>query len=166
MGNDQDRAVLEQAALSIPEQAKALTILDDSTYTAAGGLLRSIKGLRAQVDDAFDPIIASAHAAHKKAIEQKRKVEAPLTEGERILKDGMGSYHDGRGEETPKVSGVSLREAWDVEIVDEGKIPREYMAPDMKKIRGVVRSLGERHKIKGIKVSRRTTIAATKADAE
>lgn len=89
--NEQTAAVTERA-LTWPEQAQALTIVDGPTYARAAALLVDIKSLRKEVDAAFDPIIADANRAHKTACEKKRQAEAPLVDAERILKASMADY--------------------------------------------------------------------------
>jgi len=52
----------------------------------------------------------------------------------------------------PKVQGVKFRTVWKFKIVDEAKIPREYLMVDEKKIRKVVEALKEQANIPGIEV--------------
>jgi hypothetical protein len=85
---------IEQLSLSIPEQAKSLKICDDVTYQKGGELFHTIKDLRREIDLVFSPIINAAHKAHKEACDQRRKVEAPLLEGEAILKLSMANYNE------------------------------------------------------------------------
>jgi hypothetical protein len=51
----------------------------------------------------------------------------------------------------PKVDGVSFRTDWDFEIVDANLIPREYLIPDEKKIRGVVKAMRGAARIPGVR---------------
>lgn len=83
---------LESQALSVPERAKLMTITTAAEYIAAGELLKTVKGLRGEIDSTFDPIISKAHDAHKEALAQKRKVDAPLIEAEGILKPRIATY--------------------------------------------------------------------------
>jgi hypothetical protein len=83
---------LESQALSVPERAKLIVITTAAEYVAAGELLKTVKGLRAEIDSTFDPIISKAHDAHKEALAQKRKVDAPLVEAEGILKPRISTY--------------------------------------------------------------------------
>lgn len=76
-----------------PERARLLVVDTDASFVEAGELLTAIKALRKEVDDAFDPIVAAAHKAHKIACEQKKRAEAPLLEAERILKGSLAAYH-------------------------------------------------------------------------
>jgi DNA repair ATPase RecN len=54
--------------------------------------------------------------------------------------------------EVPKVQGMSFRTIWKFRIIDEKKIPREYLTPDSVKIGGVVRSLKKATNIPGVQV--------------
>jgi len=62
----------------------------------------------------------------------------------------------------PKVEGVSYREGWQFEIERPDLLPREYLVPDEKKIRGVVNALGDKANIPGVRVTPRR-IASVKA---
>ena len=53
--------------------------------------------------------------------------------------------------EIPKVSGFSIREQWTFEIVDEKKIPREYLIVDEVNIGKVVRAMKDKTSIPGIR---------------
>ena len=57
-----------------------------------------------------------------------------------------------------KAEGVSLRENWTFEIVDESLIPREYLIPDEVKIRKVVVALKDKTNIPGVKAINRPII--------
>jgi len=89
---DAQRAISTQAR-TWPEQARALKIADDQTYTLAGTMLRGIKALTKEADDVFDPAVKKAHEAHKAILNAKNSVVEPLREAEKILKRGMGDYH-------------------------------------------------------------------------
>lgn len=83
---------LETQALSVPERAKLMTVTTAAEFTAAGELLKVVKGLRAEIDDTFDPIIKKQFEAHREALAQKKKVDAPLVEAEGILKPRIANY--------------------------------------------------------------------------
>jgi len=84
--------VVAKKALTIPEQARAVKVVDSETYSQAGEILVTIKGLRKEIGAAFDPIIKKAHEAHKEAKAQKDKAEAPLIEAENIIKPALAAY--------------------------------------------------------------------------
>lgn len=83
-----------QESLSWPERASALAIIDDASYLRGAELLKGIKALRVEVDEAFDPIVQAAFRAHRTACDQKRKAEAPLAEAERVIKARMVEWDD------------------------------------------------------------------------
>jgi hypothetical protein len=89
MRTEQD---IEQDVTSVPARAKTLTITTNEEFERAGELLKVIKGLRAEVDSTFDGIISKAHEAHKEAISQKRRYEAPLAEAEALLKPKLSKF--------------------------------------------------------------------------
>jgi hypothetical protein len=88
----EERDKLPQKANAFVERARSLQVIDDATYVRASQQLVAIKSLRGEADAAFDPIITDAHKAHKTALEQKKKVEAPLIEAEGLLKRSMSGY--------------------------------------------------------------------------
>jgi len=85
------RSVSTQA-LTWPEQAAAIRVVDEQTYTMAGTMLRGVKGLMKEADNVFDPAVKKAHEAHKAIVAAKNAVVAPLREAETILKRGLADY--------------------------------------------------------------------------
>ena len=61
--------------------------------------------------------------------------------------------------QAPKVEGVSFRDDWDFVITNAALIPREYLIPDEKKIRAVVKAMKEHTNIPGIRAERGRTAA-------
>ena len=83
---------LETQALSIPERAKAVKVSTNTEYLEACELLKTIKGLRAEIEATFAPIRTKAHEAWKESIAQQKKVEEPLEQGERQIKSVIAIY--------------------------------------------------------------------------
>lgn len=81
-----------ERALSVPERAKEIVIQDSQSFERAGGILTAIKALRGEINEAFDPIIKKAYAAHKEAVAQKKRAEVPLVEAEKYLKPQIAKY--------------------------------------------------------------------------
>ena len=113
---------LEQRALSIPEDARNLTVIDDESFQRGGRILLVIKDLRFKINESFDPIITKAYAAHKEAVSQKKKIEAPLVEAEGIIKPRLASYHDEqerkRREVEEKLRQEAIRKAEEEQLAD------------------------------------------------
>lgn len=83
---------LETQALTWPEKARAVKIVDQQSYTTGAEMLVGIKTLRKEIDATFDPAIEKAHQAHKAILASKRRVEEPLVTAERLLKDGIATF--------------------------------------------------------------------------
>ncbi|MDH7513518.1 MAG: hypothetical protein QHH14_11290 [Clostridiales bacterium] len=64
--------------------------------------------------------------------------------------------------EKPKTDGLTLRENWSFEIVDESQIPREYLIPDPVKIRRVVQVMKDKTNIPGIRVFNQPVVVKTR----
>jgi len=91
--NPKDKNV-EERALTLADTACTTVVIDQPTLDKASVLLGQVKALRTEVAGIFDPIIAKAHATHKEALSQKKKVDTPLATAERIIKTAMVDYVD------------------------------------------------------------------------
>ena len=86
--------VASKQALTVYEQAKAITVTDNITMTQADDLIKSMRLVRKEIGLAFDPIISKAFAAHKEAKAQKDRAELPLIQAEDFLKPQIKRYID------------------------------------------------------------------------
>lgn len=84
---------ITERALTVPDQARIIEVKSNEDYVKAGEILLVIKDLRKQIDETFDPIIKKAHEAHKEAVAQKKKVDAPLVEAENIIKPRIAAWN-------------------------------------------------------------------------
>ena len=122
---------VEQQALVIIEEARALAIKTDQDYEYGGAFLTRIKGVRSQIKDVFEPIIKAAHAAHKEAVAQRKGVEAPMIEAEGIVKSSMATFYRAKEAERLAQEEEQRRQAREqaekealaraVELEDQGK---------------------------------------------
>ena len=88
---------VQTQALALPDEARQLTITTDADYQDAARWLRErCKAVQKLAAETFDPICATAHAAHKEALSQRKKVLAPVEEAERIIKRLMAGYSQRR----------------------------------------------------------------------
>lgn len=76
----------------INEQTTALAVVDQPSLTRANDLLLSIKALRRQFDDEFNPGIAEAFSHHRTLTAQKKKWTDPLDAAERAIKPKITEY--------------------------------------------------------------------------
>jgi hypothetical protein len=111
--------------------------------------------------------------------EQRRADEAARKERDRLAAQAARAAESGKIEkaeqlqaraatvvapvisrEPPKVTGVSTRDVWKFEIVNEMEVPREYLMVDESKIRKVVGALKGETRIAGVRVWPEKSIAA------
>ena len=85
---------IREEALSWPERANAVRIVDNASYVNATELLKGIKALRRRIGEVFDPHVTRAHEAHKALVREKKDAEAPLTEAEGLIKRALVQYTD------------------------------------------------------------------------
>jgi hypothetical protein len=90
------KEALQHDAQSWASRAKGLRIVDVETYTNASHLLRSVKGVRAEIAGWFAPHIDGAmetkrraESARKALVDEKDRMEAGLVEAETVLKRGL-----------------------------------------------------------------------------
>ncbi|MFA6290154.1 MAG: hypothetical protein WC637_00155 [Victivallales bacterium] len=88
-----DQNEITERALTVPEQAKAIMIRTNDDYVRAGEILLVIKDLRKEIDSFFDPICKKAFEAHKEAVAQKKRADAPLVEAEGIIKPRISAWN-------------------------------------------------------------------------
>lgn len=123
---------------SWPERAKALVIRDDATCVRAAEMLKGIKDLRKEVDEAFDSIIAKAFAAHKEACTKKRQAEMPLIEAELVLKRGLATYEteqeQARQIEQRRLEAIARQAEEDRRLAEAADLERQALSgpePDL-----------------------------------
>ena len=91
---------MEKTIMKSPEDAKKIVIRGRETLDHAKTFLISIKEMRKEVAEAFDPIIKDALASHRTAIAQKKKYELPLIEAEKVMKGSIKDYFDELAEQS------------------------------------------------------------------
>lgn len=77
---------IEKQGVDAVAQASALTISNQADYDGCANVLRSIKGLKKEIDNTFDESIKKAHETHKTMVSAKKKHYEPLDEAEKIIK--------------------------------------------------------------------------------
>ncbi len=79
-------------ALDVPKQAMALVVSDQETLDAAKEMLLAIDGLKARVDQTFDPHIAAAFKQHKSLLAEKKRFSDPLDQAKQIVGRKAADY--------------------------------------------------------------------------
>lgn len=122
---------VETKALTIVDQAKAVTVTDAKTYTAAGMLWKSIGDMIKEVKDTFDPICEAAHKAHKAATEKRSKYLDPLTTAQKSVKQLMAAY-DAEQERIRKAEEERIRKAEEARLAEERRKEQERLEAERK----------------------------------
>lgn len=96
-------------ALAVPDQARAIVVIDNASYAAAAELLITIKGIRRKIEDTFKPIKQKMDAAKKEVLDQERAADAPLRQAEDYLKPQLAKW-DAEQERIRREEEARLRE--------------------------------------------------------
>jgi transcriptional regulator of heat shock response len=72
-------------ALSVPDQAKQISIKTMDDYVRAGEIMLTIKAIRKKITETFKPIKQKMDAAKQEVLDQERAADAPLKEAESWL---------------------------------------------------------------------------------
>lgn len=102
---------------------------------------------------------AERAAALREAAEEKERAKQAEAAALRMAAETMPAAPVVHAEQ-PKAAGISTRTDYDFEIEDASRIPSEYMIPDEKAIRRVVKALGARTNIPGIRVIEKQIMSA------
>lgn len=84
--------VLEQRALSLADQARAVVVTDQDSLGRAGEFGKSLRDMRKQIVDYFAPIKKSAHEAWKGICAKENEAVAPIDAADAALRKTMNAY--------------------------------------------------------------------------
>lgn len=87
---------IEEKAVATPDKAQSIQITDDEAYRKAGELTLTLRSIKKEIDETFDPIVKKAHEAHEEAVSQKKKIMEPVERAMRILDGKISLYHEER----------------------------------------------------------------------
>lgn len=139
---------------------KNIDVRNDADYRSLGELTRIVKRVRAEVDDYFKETIFRTHKAHESALADRDRAikQLSLEEAEFLAKAKLKLYHKVHPE-APRLEGISYPDDWRVEVIDESKIPREYLKPDLQKIHDVIVSMRDvTDVIPGVRAVKKTKV--------
>ena len=170
-----DLTAQEEIRKQITELFKAedLTILNNEGYEVTAEILKLAKGKAKEIKEFYTEPKKFAHEIHKEIVAMEKDDLQVLDKFEEVAKDGMTKYllmletpelDEETGEITvvedaPKVQGVSVSDKYDFEIVDADLIPREYLIPNERMIRDMVKASNGEVDIPGVKIIKDKTIS-------
>ena len=85
-------AVIEEKSNDVVTRANALAVKNNEQYVAGTEFQRIIKGLKKEINEAFDPGIAAAYKAHKVAKAQKAKYYDPVDAAHKIVNRKLSEF--------------------------------------------------------------------------
>ena len=83
---------LETEALTLPEKAKQIQIIDDETLHKANEFIHTCRQMEKKIDETMDPIIKKAHDLHYESLDQKKKLKSPLVQAREMVSPQIVSY--------------------------------------------------------------------------
>lgn len=123
----------------IKEQAKELLLRRDA-------ISRPLRLALKELNELFDPGIKALEEAEQvlkaKVLEANSRMHA---EADKLMAEGSESGDHRlivRADATrpPDMKGVSIQRTWDGDVVDENALPRDYLTPDLKKLKKVTKA--------------------------
>jgi len=140
-------------------------ILEKQKFTEAP-LVEAEGILKTQIKSYIDEVerLRREEERHLQEIARKQEEERRLAEALQAEAEGNNEEAEAILEEPafipmptikadiPKVDNRLFRKLWKFKVIDESKIPRQYLMPDMVKIGGVVRAMKGATNIPGIQV--------------
>ena len=83
---------IQEVALTWPERAKSLIIINQETYSAAARVLLEIAEIEKRIREHHEPIKTAAHNAHKAAVTAEKKFLDPLMQAKNIIKNSISTW--------------------------------------------------------------------------
>lgn len=90
---------------------------------------------------------------------QQLEAEGRNDEAEAVLDEPIETPPVVVSAAVPKSDGISTRKTWTYRIVDEAKIPRQYLIPDTRALGSLARSLREKASVPGVEFYAETSTA-------
>jgi len=118
-------------ALAYPSRAQKIIVHDNNSLTIANDFVQSIKEMRKEVADTFDPIIEKARKARDEALAQKKRYDEPLKEAEKIIKLSIASYLEEQDKIRREAEEKAAREEEERQKKEEEAIERAKKYDDI-----------------------------------
>lgn len=129
----QPAAEVEAHALTVAEQANAISIVTDADFESAGAfIVETINPMLAEVEATFGPIVKAAHTAHKTAVAKRKEVETPLREAKAVVGRMLAEYDEAREREAKAAAEKAEREAQEAAEAAQLEVAAELEAEGRK----------------------------------
>jgi hypothetical protein len=107
--------------------AQRMQITTQDDYLYGSGFLKGLKAILNEIDQTFNPVIDSAHKAHREALEAKKKHAEPVLEAEQMVKGKLVAWRDER-ERIRREEERRLAEL--ARIAEQERLAREALAAE------------------------------------
>ena len=87
-------AEIESTGVALVKRSREIVVRDAAGYEAAAAFLLVIRGYRDRVAETCDPVVQAALQAHRAAVAQRKTLDAPAEEAERIVKDTRRKWRE------------------------------------------------------------------------
>jgi galactokinase len=155
----QQDALAENAAATIYDRIAQHKVTDIDSYLLMAELTKEVKKVVNKFEEETRPEIDQAHKLHKALIARKKKWADKFDGAEALAKEKIRHFLETFNGHVPKVDGISSTETWAGEVVDASLIPREYLTPDLDKLRNVTKALKGELSIPGWQVRNTKSIS-------
>jgi len=143
-----------------------IEIKTDEEYKNVCELLKKVKGKANEIKEFFKEPKAKAYENHKSISSMEKDHLNKLSNFEKLAKDRIGSFLLSRENsntienplDTLKVKGVSSSDVYKWRIINEDKIPKQYMMVNDKAINAIIKQTNGRFKIEGIEIYKEKSI--------
>lgn len=131
---------LEQKALSLPEQAKAVRITDSVSYSQAAELLKGIVAVRKEITEHHAPLKLKAHEAHKAICDAEKKLLEPIATAEQTIKAAIGGYdmQQRRLQEQAEREAREKFEAEQAEMIEAAAVEAESQGASAEEVKAII----------------------------
>lgn len=143
-----------------------IEISNDNEYKNLCELLKKVKSKEKEIKEFFKEPKAAAYRNHKEISSMEKEHLERLSNFENLAKKRIGEYQL-KLEETitvdnpltiPEVKGISSQDVYKWEVIDESKIPREYLQVNEKLINQIIKQTNGSFEIPGIKITKEKSI--------
>jgi len=119
---------IEQTALTWPQKAGEIKIVDQTSYNVAAQTLKEIADIEKKIKEHHEPIKTAAHSAHKAAVAAEKKFLDPLNEAKVIIKKSISVWEQEQARIRSEIERKAREEAQKKE--EEERLKRATEAED------------------------------------
>jgi hypothetical protein len=145
---------------------------NDTEYLNLCELLKKVKGKENEIKEFFAEPKAQAYKNHKEISSMEKERLEKLANFETLAKKRIGEYQLKLEEQNtienplapPKVKGISSQDTYKWKIIDESKIPREYLQVNEKLINQIIKQTNGSFEIPGIEIYKEKSVRVKSDD--